>query len=120
MSGDSESQAHIHAAGVALDGSVEKFLNPCKIDNLIKLLRDLRAFHAQDRSVQENVLSAGQFRMKSCTNLKQAPHPAIQFDLPLSRMRNQREDLEQGRFATAVAPDNPQHIPWHHLEGDIA
>src|ERR1700730_14147097 len=58
--------------------------------------------------------------MKSCTNLKQASHPAIQFDFSLGRMCNQREDLEQGRFAAAVAPDNPQHIPRHHVEADIA
>jgi len=35
-------------------------------------------------------------------------------------MRNQREDLQQGRLTAAVAPDNPEHIPWHHIEGDIA
>jgi hypothetical protein len=59
MSCGGEGEAHIHAAGVALNGRVEKFLNPCKIDNLIELLRDLDAFHAQDSPVQENVLSAG-------------------------------------------------------------
>jgi hypothetical protein len=28
--------------------------------------------------------------------------------------------LQQGRLTAAVAPDNPEHIPWHHIEGDIA
>src|SRR5215469_9642284 len=98
MGRDRESETHIHAARIALNRCVEKFLNSRKIDNLIKLLSDLGTFHTQDRSIQEDVLTPSKLRMKSGTNLEQTSHSAVQFDLSLGRVCNQREDLEQRRF----------------------
>src|SRR5882757_1508905 len=60
MRRDAEREADVHPAGVALDGHVEELLDLGKSDDLIEFAADLRAAHAQDAAVEEDVLAAGE------------------------------------------------------------
>src|SRR5438552_1954611 len=68
VGGYGEGEAHVHARAVPLDGRVEKFLDLCKVDNLIELTGDFRPGHPENGAVQINVLAAGQLEMKSCAD----------------------------------------------------
>src|SRR6266496_1426104 len=75
--GHSECQSHIHATRVMLDGRFEKFLRSREVNNLVKLRVDLAPAHAQDRSVQINILTASEVRMEASANVEQASYLAV-------------------------------------------
>jgi hypothetical protein len=76
-----EGKADIHPAAVALNRRVQKRLRLRKCDNGIELSVNLFAAHAEDCAVQVYIFSAGQFRMKTGSDLQEACHSAIKIDL---------------------------------------
>ena len=78
MGGDGEGQAHVHAAGVALDRRVEKALDLGEGDDFVELAADLGAAHAEDGAVEEDVFAAGQLRMKAGADFEQAADAAVE------------------------------------------
>src|SRR6476620_10558055 len=65
MRRDSKGKAHIHSAGVALDRRIEKLLHLGEGDDFVELAPDLGMRHAEDGTVEVDVLAAGELRMKS-------------------------------------------------------
>src|SRR5205814_8565108 len=74
--GHREGEADVHPAGVALYRHVDEIADPREVDDLVVFLLDLTATHAEDRAVEEDVVSTGQFRMEARPDLEQAAHPA--------------------------------------------
>ncbi len=52
-----EGQAYVHAAGVALDRGVQEAADLAELHDLVELTLDLGPGHAQDGSVQQDVLA---------------------------------------------------------------
>src|SRR6187431_1449751 len=73
-----KSQAHIHAAAVALDWCVEKTLDLGESDDLVEFRFDLRPRHAEDRPVEENILATSQLGVKTGADFEQARDPTTQ------------------------------------------
>ena len=69
--GDGEREPHLHAARVALHRRVEEALDARELDDLVEPARDLRAAHAEDRAVQEDVLAPGELGMEARADLEQ-------------------------------------------------
>src|SRR3546814_5293170 len=69
---------HIHAARVALNRGVQKFLDLGKIDDLVEFPQDFLALHAKNRSVQENIFAAGKFGMKTGADFQEAGNAAVE------------------------------------------
>src|SRR5438105_9766192 len=69
---DRERQPHVHPTRIMFDGCVEKFFDLRKCDDLVKFTVDLRTVHAEDSSVQINILTAGQLTVKTRSDLEQA------------------------------------------------
>ena len=113
-----EGESHVHAAGIMLDGRVEEFLHLGKSHDLVKLAADLGLRHAEDGAIEEDVLPTGQFGMEAGANLQQARHAAAEPDPAFGGLGDSRQDLEQRRLASAVAADDPHHIPPRDFEID--
>ena len=60
-----ESQPQVHSAGIALDGGIDKFLNPGKIYDLIKFPFNGLAVHTQDSAIEIDILPTGQFGVEA-------------------------------------------------------
>ena len=71
-SGHSESQAHVHSAGIPLHRRIDEQLHTRKIHNFIELTSDFSFLQSQDGVVQINIFSPGQFRAKTGPHLQQA------------------------------------------------
>ena len=112
-------EPHVHARGVALDRRIEELLDLREGDDLVELPPDLRPRHAEDRTIEEDVLAARQLRVKARAHLEQARHAAADLDAPGARLGNPREDLQQRRLAGAIAPDDADHLATLDLEVDI-
>ena len=119
VGGDGEGEAHIHAAAVALDGGVEKALDLGEGDNLIELAGDLRARHAEDGTVEVDVLPTAELGMESGADLKQTGDPAPQLDAAGGGLGDAGKYLQQRGFARAVATDDAQHLAGFHLKRNI-
>src|SRR5438552_19107076 len=58
---DGKCQAHVHAGGVALDWSIDKFLHFGEGYDFIELSRYLSSPHAEDSAIQKDVVAPRQF-----------------------------------------------------------
>ena len=106
-----ERQPHVHPARVALHRRVEEPLDLGERDDLVELARDLGAAHAEDRAVQEDVLAAGQLRVEPGPDLQQASRRARRIvRVPVGRLGDAREDLQQRALAGAVAADDADDL----------
>ena len=71
MCSNSKGQPHIHATGVALYRCINKALNLREINNFVKDRLHLATAHTQEGSVQINIFTAREFRVKTCANFEQ-------------------------------------------------
>src|SRR5262249_13424040 len=120
MGGDRERQAHLHPARVALNRGVQERPDVGKLDDLVELGLDLAPAHVEDRSVEEDVLAAGQVGVKAGPDLEQRADAAAQPGAALSRRRDPGEDLEQRALAGAVVADHAERLSALDLEADVA
>src|SRR3546814_18707092 len=97
---------HIHAARVALNRGVQKFLDLGKIDDLVEFPQDFLALHAKNRSVQENIFAAGKFGMKTGSDFQEAGNAAVESNTNCARFRDAAQYLEQrGQIGRATCRD---------------
>ncbi len=90
-----------------------------KIHDLIKFRVDLRAAHSKNRAVHVDVFTPRQFGMKSRANFEKGANPSAHADSSRRRFGDTGENLEQGAFASAVAPDNAEDSAFLQIEGDV-
>ncbi|HVB58285.1 MAG TPA: hypothetical protein VNE63_17900 [Candidatus Acidoferrales bacterium] len=118
--GDSEGQAHAHAAAVMLKGRVDEALDFGKGDNLVEFADDFGFAHAEDGAAEENVFAAGKLRMKAGADFEKAGDAAVEFGVSDGGPRDAREQFEQRGFARAVSADQADDFALFHLEGNVA
>jgi len=117
---DGEGEPHVHAAGVALDGGVDEFrLDFGERDDLVEVSVDVGLGHAEDRAVEVDVFPPREFRMKACPHFKQARHVAAHLYNSFCGSRYLGKDLEERRFACAVAADDAQALALLDFEVDV-
>jgi hypothetical protein len=114
--GNREGQAQIHPARVPLDRRVDELLDLRKRHDLVELALDLDTAHAQDGSVQVDVLAAGQLGMKPRADLEKRPYAPVNLGKPPRRLRDPRQDLQQRALTRAVGADDPHDLARANLE----
>src|SRR5690606_28837065 len=62
---------HPHTRAIVLHRCIQEILNTAECHNLIKSLPDLSSSHTENRPVEEYILPAREFHMKSCPDLQQ-------------------------------------------------
>src|SRR5438132_2793240 len=120
MSCNSEGETNIHPAAVALNWSIEEFIDFGEGDNFIELPADLCARHSQNCAVQKDVFAAGKFRMKTCSDFQQTRYPATNANATLSWLGNPAENFQQSRFPRAVTADDAHDFALPDFNIDIA
>ena len=66
--------------------------------------------HAKDRTVQIDVLPAGEFGVEPGTHLKQGGDPTLDADLAGRRGCHPRKDLQQGTLAGPISTDHADRV----------
>src|ERR1051325_784813 len=57
--------------------------------------------------------------MEPCSHLQQRSNTSMDLRMPFSRLRDSGQQLEQGRFACAISPDDAHHFAARDLEGYV-
>ena len=117
--GDGKRQAHIHAAGISLDRCIQKFLHSGKCGNVRETGADFPAGHSQDGAIQVDILAPAEFRVKPRAHFQKAGNTSADADFPFRGIGDLTEDLEEGGFAGAVAPDHADHLASLYFKRDL-
>ena len=88
-----KAKSYVHPAAEVLDGRIEELFDVGKGDDLVELLADLGAGHAEDRAVEINVLAAGQFRVEPGADFQEARHSAAKRYPAVGRLGDAAQDL---------------------------
>src|SRR5436853_5656710 len=114
-----ECQSHIHATRVTFDRRLEKSLGARKIYDFVEFRVNLAPAHTQDGSVQINVFTSAEIRMKASANVEQAAYFPVQFSAAGGGFDNPGEYFQQRRFPGAVGPDDAHNLSRVDLEIDV-
>ena len=120
-------EASLHPAGIAARNPVGRFLEPDLLEQVLHALLDLAAAHTEDAALQAQVLAAGERDVDAVLLLDDAdPAPnarcvASHVEVRHSRRpgvgaRERGEDLDRGRLARAVRPEEPENRSLRHRE----
>ena len=101
--GDREAEPHVHARRVELDRAVDELLQLGEVHDGVEDLVHVALGHAQQRTVEVDVLPAGQVLLEAGSQLQQPGQLAPHGHLSRGRLEHAADALEQGRLARAVA-----------------
>src|SRR5882724_4993128 len=119
MSCHGKGQTDIHPAGIALDGSVDKFLDFREGDDLVELVVDLRLPHAQYCSVQVKVFATGELRVEACAHLQQRSYAPVDLRPTARGLGDPRQDLQECTLPRAVSSDKTDNFALFDLERKV-
>src|SRR5262249_34833487 len=120
VGGHRERKPHSHSARVMFDGSIYELLYAGELDDLGKLAIDLAAAHAEHRAVQVDILAAGELRVKSRTDLKEAGNATGDFNATGSRVGDLGQNLQQSALARSISADDSDHVAVTYIERHVA
>jgi hypothetical protein len=88
-------------------------------DDLVELAADLRAWHAEDRAIQVDVLAAGQLGMEPGAHLEQGGDPAADENRAARRFGDAGQHLQQCALSRSVPTHDTHHFPAAYAEGNV-
>src|SRR5262249_22869205 len=77
---------------------------------------DLGARHTEDRTVEIDVLTTREFRMKPGTDFKEACHTPLDVHFALSRLGYPAENFQKCRFTGPIWPNDAKNFALLDLE----
>src|SRR5205807_2968197 len=89
-----------------------------KVHDLVEAPADLGPGHPQDLAVQPDILPGGEFGMDARAHLDQGGHPPAHPKASIRGITDAGDELERGRFAGPVGPDDGKGLAFLDLEGD--
>ena len=117
---DGKTKADEHPARIRLDRIVDELFDAREFDDPVKHPRDARGRHAEDATVEVDVLASGQQGMESRTEFQQRCHLAIDVHPAPGGRGDPGQDFQQGALARAVGADDTDRLAALDGEGDIA
>src|SRR5581483_2180392 len=100
--GDGERESHLHPRRIPLDGDVDEVADTGEVDDLVELPPGLCTRHAEDRAVEEDVVSPRQLGMKAGAYFEQTADTPMDLDAATGRLRDAAQDREQRGFPGTV------------------
>ena len=120
VDGGGEGQAHVHAAGVFLDGTLDELADFGEGFDGGHGLFDLGAAEAEDLAVEEDVFAAGEFGVEAGAEFEQGGDASAGDDAAAGGLEDAADDLQQGAFAAAVGADEAEGLALFDGEADVA
>ena len=115
-----EAEAHVHPRGVVLDRLLHEVAEAGELHDVRVAALDLLAGEAEHGAVDEDVLPPRDLGVEAGPQLDQRRHPAGDGDPPGGRLEHAGHQLQQGRFARAVAADDAEGLAAVNGEVDAS
>src|SRR6185503_5154436 len=120
MDRNREREADNHAARVCLHRLMNKIADLGERFNVRKTPIDILGRETQDRSVQIDVVLAGEFGIETGAKLEQCGYAAVRDRSAAGGRKNSSADLEKRTFARAVFADDTKRFSAAHIEVHIS
>src|SRR5260370_39315612 len=101
MRGHREGQTDIHAARVAFHRRIEELLDLRESHDLVELSAHFAVPHAEDHTIEKDVLAPGELGMETCPHLEETGRPAGELEEPRGWPGDPGEKFQQRRFSGA-------------------
>ncbi len=105
MCRDRKTESQIHTWRITLDRRINKRGHTGKIDDAIQLAADFAPLHSQQRTIQVNILTPGQIRVKTWSHFYQRRQAAVDTYAPFAWRRDVVEKFKNRAFTGPVLPD---------------
>ena len=119
MDRDRETEPHIHARRVCLDGRVDELLELGKVHDVVEAVVDLLFRQAEHDAVDDDVLAPRDLGVKTSAELDERGDTAVDDDRSSARLRDARDTFEQRALPGAVSSDDGKCSPFADVEGDV-
>ena len=113
-----ERQADLHPRRVVLELLVDEPLELAERDDLVKPRPGLLWIQPHHDRVDLDVVAGRQVGVEADPELDERRQPARHLELALIGPVDPSQALQERALARAVAPDDPEELPLHHLERD--
>ena len=111
-----EPEAHVHAGRVGLHRRVDELLELGKGDDLVEALGNRALRQSEHHAVDEDVLTAGNLRMKAGAELDERRDTALHLDRTRCRLADPGNQLQHRALARPVASDDAERTPGLDVE----
>src|SRR5581483_2207668 len=118
--GHGEPEPDGHSGRIELHGRVDEVLHLRKSDDVVEPAVELGSGHAEDGSVDVDVLPARELLVEAHTEPQQRSQTAPDLHDAFGRGGHAGEHREEGGLAGAVASDDADALARLHLEVDVA
>ena len=119
MRGYCEGQAHLHAAAVVLQGSIEEAFHFGEGYDLVELPADFCGAHAEDGAAHEHIFASGELGVETGADFEKAADAAVKLGVSFGGAGDAGEDFQQRALAGAVAADQADHFAFFYVEADV-
>jgi len=99
---------------------VDERLDLGEVDDVVEDAGDVGAREPEDRSVQVDVLAAGQLGVEPGAELEQGGDPAVADDRPVRGAQDPGDALQQGRLPRPVGTEEADGLAGRDLQVDVA
>ena len=114
-----EGQPHVHAAAVGFHRPLDKLAELGKGDDVIESGRDLGLTQAHHRGAGKDIVASAEFGVEAGPQLKQGGHAAVDGAAPGGGREGSANQLQEGRFAAAVAAHDAYRLAAADLKGNV-
>ena len=118
--GHREGEAHHHAGGISFDGLLDEITDVGEGGDLVETLGHLGVREAVNSPVQKNIFAAGELGVEARAELEESGDAAVDLNGTGGRRERAGDELEEGGFAGAIAPDDTRSLAAADFEGDVA
>jgi hypothetical protein len=117
---DGKGQTNVHPATVTFYRSIQKSLSLSKGHDRCEFLIYLETIHAENGSVQVDIPSSRQFRVKARPDFQQTTDTPVKVDASSCRFRDSAKDLQQSCLPRAISTDDSENLTAINLKRHIS
>ena len=117
--GDAEGKTQPHAEGELTHGSVDEILQLGETEDVVELLDDVAAGHAEELGVEERVVVRGELVVETGPQLKDGADAAGGDNSPGGCGGDSGQDAEESAFAGPVGAEQSDGFALFDLERDV-
>ena len=114
--GDREREPPVHAGRVGPHRHVHEVLELGEVDDLVVLLRQLRALEPRGEAAEHDVLAPGQLLLKPTPSASSVLTRPCDLDAPRGRRQDAGDRAHERRLAGAVGADDAEHLAVRDVE----
>ena len=101
-------------------GAVDERADLGEVDDAVEARGNVAPPQAEQRAVEDDVLAAGQFRVKAADQVEDGRHASADAYPAAARPQHPRHDAQQRRLARAVRADHAERLAGLNRHADAA